>query len=153
MIIKTLNGAGSVRASAVAVVAACLLSSLGCADSPFDASVKGTITLDGEPVEPGVVIFSPGVRGSGSSRGRIERGGAYELVTRNAVGIDPGFYRVSVRVFEKGDPPGPGERQVADLPPLVPERYLSPDTSGLEFEVKPGSNRIDIELSSAENES
>lgn len=121
-----------------------------CSKSPFDADVTGTITLDGQPVEPGVVIFSPETTGSGSSRGNIERSGDYYLVTQHERGLNPGKYRVAVRVFEKGDPPPPGGRQMAKLAPLVPERYLTPETSGFEFEVTPGSNRIDIELSSSE---
>jgi hypothetical protein len=51
-------------------------------------------------------------------------------------------------VYEKGDPPGPGERAPANLPPLVPKKYLDIETSGLRFTVKPGSNTIDIALTS-----
>lgn len=124
----------------------------GCSQSPFDADVSGRITLDGAPVEPGVVIFSPVDKGKNSSRGKIDSGGYYFLVTRHERGIDPGRYRVSVRVFEKGDPPGPGERAPANLPPLVPERYLQPSTSGLEFDVLAGSNTLDIELTATHDE-
>lgn len=133
------------------VATATLIATLaGCSPSPFDATVSGTITLDGESVEPGVIIFSPLAKGGGSSRGRIEGNGSYTLVTQHHEGINSGTYRVSVRVFEKGEPPGPGERQMAKLAPLVPERYLTPETSGLQYEVQPGSNRIDIELTSTE---
>lgn len=121
----------------------------GCTPSPFDADVSGTITLDGSPVEPGVVIFSPVASGKNSSRGKIDSSGRYFLVTRHNRGVDSGKYRVSVRVFEKGEAPAPGERAPANLPPLVPERYLQPATSGLEFEVTPGSNTIDLELTTA----
>lgn len=128
-----------------------LLLVAGCTPSPFDADVVGKITLDGAPVAPGVVIFSAVGGGKNSSRGKIVQGGNYFLVTQHSRGIDPGSYRVSVRVFEKGKAPGPGERASANLPPLVPERYLQPATSGLEFEIQPGSNTIDIELSSSDN--
>jgi hypothetical protein len=33
--------------------------------------------------------------------------------------------------------------------PLVPEKYLRTDTSGLSYTVEPGANVIDIALSSA----
>lgn len=130
--------------AAVLVIGACV----GCNQSPFNADVTGSVTLDGKPVPPGVVIFSAEDGGRNSSRGRIEPGGDYFLVTRHSRGIDAGNYRVAVQVYEKGDPPGPGERAPANLPPLVPEKYLSVDTSGLAFTVEPGSNTIDIALTS-----
>ncbi|QDV73885.1 hypothetical protein [Botrimarina mediterranea] len=134
----------------VALAAGALLVSVGagCNQGPFNADVKGTVTLDGKPVPPGVVIFSAAGGGRNSSRGRIESDGKYFLVTRHNRGIDAGDYRVAVQVYEKGDPPGPGERAPANLPPLVPEKYLSVDTSGLEYTVEPGSNTIDIAMTS-----
>lgn len=120
----------------------------GCNQSPFNADVKGSITLDGKPVPPGVVVFSAEGEGRNSSRGNIDTNGNYFLVTRHNRGIDAGEYRVAVRVYEKGEAPGPGERQTTILPPLVPEKYLIAATSGLEFTVKPGSNTIDIALTS-----
>ncbi|MEO0530086.1 MAG: hypothetical protein AAF266_05840 [Planctomycetota bacterium] len=119
----------------------------GCSQSPFDADATGTITLDGNPVPPGVVIFAAEKPGAGASKGNIEDG-RYVIITRHERGLDPGKYRVAVRVFDKGTPPAPGERQMAKLAPLVPEKYLDPKTSGLEYEVKPGSNEINIELTS-----
>lgn len=125
-----------------------LVAALGCSPSMFDADVSGSITLDGEPVAPGVVVFSYAEGGRNSSRGKIDNSGRYHLITRHERGIDSGKYRVSVRVFEKGEPPAPGERASPNLPPLVPERYLNPATSGLEYDVTPGSNKINIELTS-----
>lgn len=125
-----------------------MIAVVGCNQSPFNADVKGRITLDGKPVPPGVVVFSAEGGGRNSSRGRIESNGEYFLVTRHERGIDAGDYRVAVQVYEKGDPPGPGERAPADLPPLVPKNYLSIDSSGLRYTVEPGSNTIDIALTS-----
>jgi hypothetical protein len=124
-----------------------VLTLAGCNSSSFDADVAGTITLDGKPVAPGVVSFSPVEQGKNASRGNIDTQGRYFLVTRHERGIDPGEYRVVVLVYEKGDTPGPGERAPMP-PPLVPEKYLNVDTSGLTFTVEPGSNRIDIALTS-----
>lgn len=132
------------------IIALCSLSvlCLACSPSPFSADVTGTITLDGEPVAPGVVIFSPVTAGQDSSRGNIDRSGNYILKTRHDRGIDTGDYRVAVLVYEKGDPPAPGERASANLPPLVPPKYLRVETSGLQYTVGSGSNSIDIALSS-----
>lgn len=121
---------------------------IGCNQSPFNADVKGTVTLDGKPVPPGVVVFSAEGGGRNSSRGSIEPDGTYFLVTRHYRGIESGNYSVAVQVYELGDPPGPGERAPLNPPPLVPAKYLDIDTSGLKFTVEPGSNRIDIALTS-----
>lgn len=121
---------------------------VACSPSPFDADVSGAITLDGKPVDPGVVVFSPVDPGKNASRGNIDRSGGYYMKTKHDRGIDAGEYRVAVQVYDKGEPPGPGERASPNLPPLVPEKYLKVETSGLEYTVEPGSNRIDIALTS-----
>jgi hypothetical protein len=35
-----------------------------------------------------------------------------------------------------------------EIKPLVPMKYMAPGTSGLTFEVKPGSNRAEFDLKS-----
>jgi len=38
----------------------------------------------------------------------------------------------------------PGEMMAGE--PVIPQKYFAPDSSGLTFEVKRGSNRADFEL-------
>ena len=127
---------------------AALLIACGCTRSPYDGDVTGTVTLDGKAVGPGIIVFAPTSLEENPSRGNIDDGGRYYLITKHARGLNPGHYRVAVQVYEKGEPLAPGERRLEELEPIVPKKYLEPETSGLEFEVKPGGNTIDIELTS-----
>lgn len=123
---------------------------VGCSPSPYGADVTGRVTLDGKPVGPGVLYFTPADATQNPARGDIDASGAYFLKTKHERGVDPGAYTVAVQVYEIGDPPAPGERQMADPVPLVPEKYLNASTSGLSFNVESGSQTIDIALSKNE---
>jgi len=107
--------------------------------------VRGTVTLDGTPVNFGGVRF---VSDSGRlATGEIQSDGSYSMQNPKwGPGVPAGNYQVSVQVRElkeetKTRPAWPG-------PSLIPEKYEDPATSGLTFEVVPGDNRFNIELSS-----
>lgn len=118
----------------------------GCSGNPHGADVSGVVTLDGERIGPGVVIFSPEDSTLSSSRGTIDTGGRYHLVTKHDRGVAPGSYQVAVQVYDNTNPPAPGERQWESPAAVVPEKYLKVATSGLKFDVDAGSNTIDISL-------
>lgn len=120
----------------------------GCSRSPFDSDVAGSVTLDGAAIGPGVIIFSPVDGGRNASRGNLAAGGDYHLVTKHARGLDPGSYQVAVQVYDQSNAPPPGQRQMKRPESLVPNKYLDVKTSGLEYTVEPGSNTIDIALTS-----
>lgn len=67
--------------------------------------------------------------------------------TSRELGLAPGKYKVAVSIRElpqnvkRGDRPPPGKL-------LIPARYEQNTSSGLEYDVKPGQNTIDIELKS-----
>jgi hypothetical protein len=117
----------------------------GCSRSGLESSVAGSVTLDGKPLGLGGVVFASS--GGNPSSGTIGRDGSYTLKTANTPGLNPGKYRVSVNALDTPNPP-PGVRDSTPPKQLVPEKYTSLDTSGLEYEVKPGSNTINIDLSS-----
>lgn len=121
-----------------------LISSVGCSDHSLESEVSGRVQLDDVPIGPGTVVFAP-AGGKNPAIGAIDANGNYSLKTSRTVGLDPGNYRVAVSVREV-----PANVQLGDrLPPgrlLHSEKYESIETSGLEFEVKPGNNTIDIEL-------
>ncbi len=126
---KTASGA----AICVAVV---LLSMAGCSqgDRPELVPVKGTVLLDGQPLEGAAVCFKP--EGTRTSRGLTDAQGRYELIyLRDIKGAAIGRHKVSVAMFSEN----PSTR--------VPAKY-SQQSSTLTADVKPGENVIDFELQS-----
>lgn len=121
----------------------------GGVDLPNRAKVSGRVTLDGQPVTRGTVVFTPdNTRGTTGppAYGQIGPDGKYELTTdrsgRGGDGAVVGFHKVAVQAREDVMP---GE--IARL--LVPTRYEDPDRSGLTGEVKAGQpNEINLELRS-----
>jgi hypothetical protein len=134
------------RWAAGACCAATFALLVGCTDSSQESTVSGHVSLDGNNIGPGMVVFAP--QGGGKpATGSIESDGSYTMNTSREVGLAAGKYNVAVSVREmpqnvkRGDRPPPGKL-------LIPEKYEQSTTSGLEFEVKPGDNTIDIELTS-----
>lgn len=116
----------------------------GCGGKP--AKVSGVVTLDGEPLTRGIVGFSPSVKGQ-KAVGIINSDGSYELSTNRDKGLEIGEYIATVvsrargKLDEHGGPPLPGKY-------LAPKKYSNTTTSGLRFEVRKGSNSINLELTS-----
>ena len=135
MMSKLLSGRGSVSLS--------LLYLVGCGGKP--ASVYGVVTLDGKPLERGVVSFTP-ANGGMLAAGIIQSDGSYKLSTNRESGLETGEYVTTVVSREpsienpQGGPPMPGAY-------ITPRRYAIAKTSGLRFNVERGSNTIDIDLS------
>jgi hypothetical protein len=107
------------------------------------------VSLDGKPLRGGLVRFepsSPGPSGAAyGAQGAIGADGSYRLTTSSVNdgsndGALPGLYRVVVL---------PGQDAPAQSPGAIPPKYYSLAGSGLEFEVKPRDNPIDIRLKSA----
>jgi hypothetical protein len=117
----------------------------GCAGSDLGAEVSGRVTLDGNPVGPGVVVFAPTNGNANPPEGAILPDGSYFLKTSRDIGLRPGKYRVAVSVYESQNLQ-PGERGTAPPKLVTPEKYASHETSGLEFDVASGDNAIDIKL-------
>lgn len=132
----------------LAVVVGVFALTVGCNDSPYNANVSGSVTLDGAPVGPGVITFVPPTRGPNPGVGTIQPNGTYFLKTKHERGINSGDYKVAIQVYKPEPGLQPGERSYKEPEPAVPEKYLQSGTSGLSFEVKPGSQTIDIELTS-----
>jgi hypothetical protein len=119
----------------------------GCASSEFESDVAGTVTLDGQPVGPGTVVFVPPDKASNPPTGTVQVNGTYFLKSNRARGLHPGHYTVSVSILHQ-DPIPPGQRSTVPAKLVSPKKYSDPATSGLEYDVKRGKNTIDIELSS-----
>lgn len=134
----------SCRLAGVYLIAIAILG--GCNRSSQESQVSGRVTLDGTAIGPGIVVFSP-VESGKPATGSVETDGAYSLKTSREQGLSAGRYRVTVSIREvptnvkRGDRPPPGKL-------LIPEKYEKSATSGLEYEVEPGANLIDIPLTS-----
>jgi hypothetical protein len=130
------------------VMCVATLACVGCGGA--ESTVSGIVTLDGTPVEHGDVAFYPAQTGKGqAASGDIASGGEYTLQAGQTGGLPAGEYLV--RVVSRGEsiphpqggPPTPGKF-------LLPVRYSDAGTSGLRFEVLPGSNEINLELKTTE---
>lgn len=119
---------------------------VGCSQRS-ESNVSGTVSLDGEAIGPGFLVFAPVDGKSNPAKGAIQLNGGYSLKTNNMEGLPAGKYKVSVAVLDQ-PPVAPGERSMVAAKSKIPEGYNKVETSGLEFEVKPGSNTIDVPLTS-----
>lgn len=137
---------GQTRLPVIGAVLAIL--AVGCG-GPFDASLKGIVTLDGEALNTGTVTLQPTESNGSTAHGRIDEGGNYRIQTGREYGLDPGRYLVTVVAREapeslygpNGGPPPAGKL-------LTPRWYRSTTTSGLSVDVKPGGNDYSIQLTS-----
>jgi hypothetical protein len=127
--------------SSAAVLAA------GCG-GPYDASVTGVVTLDGNAVTSGAVAYIP-TSGGPMAYAEIDEAGQYEVYTGSAAGLAPGSYGVTVVSRE----PPATQRSKLDGPPppgnlKTPLWYAMAESSPLKFDVEPGDNEFNLELKS-----
>lgn len=135
------------RTVLVSCVAFALGALIGCGGSS-EATVQGIVTLDGSPIPTGSISFNPSVSGV-PAYAMVTESGGYEVFTGREPGLKAGEYTVTVvarkqppvRETATGGPAPPGEA-------ITPRWYASPATSGLTFNVEPGSNEINLELTS-----
>jgi hypothetical protein len=142
----------------VIAIAACGASG-GCGAKP-DATVQGTVTIDGELANRGTVVFHP-VESGPPAYGTIDQNGTYSLRVgqgdlKEADGgrLHSGEYiaTVVVNMLSSGGetlgpagPPMPGPR-------LTAAKYADKNTSDLRITVKPGLNIVPLELEGAASE-
>lgn len=126
-----------------------MLVAAGCSHPP---QVTGTVTVNGSPLPAGQVTFLCDGGSKPAISGRIAENGTYAITN-----LPLGRARVSVQTFPprpkppSGVDPGTGiDYSVGweDTGPYIPipERYHSPQTSGLVHEILPGDQTFDIAL-------
>jgi len=121
--------------------------------------VTGTVTYDGKPLEQATVVFLAPVPGKSRSLAAVaitDAAGRFVLRTyRDHDGAIAGRHQVTVHksvTVSPGDRPlSPNEQgDILDTPVvrhLIPQKYSTPDTSGLTAEVAPRSdNRFSFVL-------
>jgi len=100
--------------------------------------LTGTVLLDGEPLEGGVVNFVA-KEGTANGSAGIAAGGTFRVF------LVPGEYDVAVR--DNGGGMRPPEKAGAPpmlIPSKIPERYRSSNTSGLNIIAAAGSTAVTI---------
>ncbi len=122
------------------------------------AIVEGKVTLDGQPLSAGRVVFlSPD--GKTSVIAKLAPDGSYhatevpcEVVKVTVTPLDK-FERIKTQRGAKGKGSGISEAQADALEAStkIPEKYSDPDASGLTLTVKSGTNTYHIEIASEKN--
>lgn len=128
------------------IIIASFLSTLlvsGCGTGePPEYPVKGKVTLDGKPIEKGLIRFSP--TGNASPAGGEIKAGQYSLKA------PPGEAKVEITstivVGQRKAYNTPDSPMVDITKEAVPEQYNA--KSSLKFEVKAGENNKDFDLTS-----
>ena len=128
------SGRGIARRTAVVLALASVV--IGCGQPSPYVKVQGTVTLDGKPLESGVVQFHPPA--GQVAAGEIGPGGAFTLTTRSpGDGVLPGTYQATVT----------GEAAEPSQPFLIPLRYTRAGSSGLSVTIFPDSKApVKLEL-------
>jgi hypothetical protein len=120
------------------------------------APVSGKVTYQGQPVGGATIVFLSEAADGRPAVATSNPDGTYELLTLESKGALPGKYSVTVKKTENSQDL---TREVsmeeaaanANAPPpvskeLLPAKYGDPGQTPLKFEVKSGSNKIDLEL-------
>ena len=130
------------------VILSCL--SLGCSDNgrtPTYAVTGKVVFEDGSPLPGGglICLSDPEAGPTLSARGQINTDGTFQLGTyEQDDGAVAGNHTVAI------DPPMPKnyDADAGPAPKVIHNRYLSHDTSGLEFTVsKDGPNEVTLVVS------
>ena len=118
----------------------------GCAKSGElpTAPVTGKVTYKGKPVPNGTVMFVP--EKGPAATGEIGTDGTYTLTTYSKNdGAVLGKHKIAVTALADMSGRMPEDRNPLP-PPIVPEKYLDQDKSGLTREIKEGPNTVNLEL-------
>lgn len=128
----------------------CLLCVLICGCGPAGPEivpVRGTITLNGGPwTQEGKLYLTPvqAAQGQPEAPGYagFDKEGKFVADCPLGSGLVPGKYRVGVESWQL--PPDETRTEKPGGVSLIPDKYRSPATSGLEFDVKSGSGPIEL---------
>ena len=136
------------RTAAVVLAVGLAAVTAGCGGG--SSTVRGKVTLDGKPIEAGLISFVPTEGTTGPSAGASINQGEYDI--RNDPLPVAGKYRVEIKAQKKtgkkvpvGSPAPPGT-MADETVEAVPPRYNTKST--LREELKGGSNVINYDLTS-----
>ena len=136
------------------VVVLIICPTTGCNRSPNIVPVKGTVLLDGKPLEGAAVLFHPQAD-ERPAVGITDKRGTFHLTTRSqGDGAHVGLNKVSI-TKESDDPQlndaeavTDAEEGIQDFTLITPAQYASPELSGIEIDVYPGIGSVTLEMTS-----
>ena len=136
---------------ATAIPALLILMAPGCHRGPVAlVSVKGKVLYQGYPVTGGILVFAPDPNRGGSgplARAETDADGSYVLKTKDALGAEPGWYRVTIMAVAPAYPAPSGVPSFPVSRSMLPEKYRDPELSGLSCEIKAGlDNNVNFNL-------
>jgi hypothetical protein len=142
------------RLALLAVSGCALLLATGCGQGTADGPgfpVTGKVTVEGEPLKSGVVLYVPDVQRGNRSRvrpaGPIDEEGSYTLSAEGKRNIPPGWYIVVVQAFEPSPKGAKSTRSLRNRGrPLVNQAYGTAATSDLRVEVRGNAGPEDYDL-------
>jgi hypothetical protein len=114
------------------LVILCLVVTASCGSA--EREVRGTVTVDGAPLETGTIHFQPNQNGEVEGSGAAVNGGQFKL----AENLLPGSYKVAVEGFKKTG------RVVND-----PQRGKVEETTQLAFQQMP--MQVEVTAENSEN--
>ncbi len=117
---------------------------VGCGPSD-QVSIEGRVTLDGQPVGPGSIVFLPEAGGEGIKIAAPIEDGQYRIGTER--GAKPGTFRVEISWSKKTGrqlPSADPGIMMDETQEAIPPRYNTQTT--LVREIKPGENTHDFDL-------
>lgn len=124
-----------------------LIGLVGC--SGAESTVTGRVTLDGTSMDTGVVTFHP-ISGGPVAYGAVQTDGSYEVKTGARAGLAAGDYVITVManapIEVTNEIPKSGMEPVGES--LVPDKYMVKQLTDLKASVSPGSNTVDLAMSS-----
>jgi hypothetical protein len=134
------------RRIALFVLAFSLVIPTVCGCGKNTGNVSGKVSYQGKPLPGGYVNFMSEGEQSTFKTSQINEDGSYSVS-----GLSVGPAKISVQGLSArrlADLPGQGRKdeKIQQREVYVPPQYGNTDTSGLKYEVKPGSQSYDIEL-------
>ncbi len=135
------------RAACLAGYLTTLLALTSCGESKT-ATVKGTVTFDGKPIESGSINFFPVDGAKGGTAGGIIKNGKYSCPD-----VPIGNMRVQIGgvlkvIGKKKAYDTPESKEVPIYEETIPRKYSNAQETELEFDVKPGINEKNWDLKS-----
>lgn len=112
---------------------------VGCQKKRDLTPISGRVLYEGKPLSHGVVSFQP--ESGQPSFGTIQSDGTFQLTCRGeGNGATVGKNRIRITCYEQNQKAAKGQGDFIYGKPLIPKKYLSCQTSGLEVDVRPGAN-------------